>query len=128
MAGNADRCYDRNPSWRIFRMEWCDPYGWHRLGETEVERIRGLLVNLESRTWNEILVASNKQNHAVDIADLSKEARDRLVELKLDDADKLVSLRLTARERVWGLFREGVMDLLWYDPMHQVCPSMMRNT
>jgi hypothetical protein len=46
----------------------------------------------------------------------------------LDEFEDLVSLRLSARERVWGILAEGVLELLWWDPDHKVCPSLPRNT
>lgn len=40
--------------------------------------------------------------------------------LALDD---VVSLRLSGPERVFGYLDNGVLVLLWWDPIHQVCPS-----
>lgn len=46
----------------------------------------------------------------------------------LDDQDALVSLGLTGRERIWGFIANGVMNLLWWDPNHEVCPSLLKHT
>ena len=37
--------------------------------------------------------------------------------------DDVVSLRLSGPERVFGYLDNGVLVLLWWDPLHQVCPS-----
>ncbi len=58
----------------------------------------------------------------MEIAKLSAEARQRLVELRQDDVDELFSLRMTGRRRVWGFREANVLRFLWWDPDHQVCP------
>jgi len=122
--------YGLNPSWRIRRMEFVDPFGWHTLNAASLGYVRSGLVNFESMTWNEILVQGRKQNHLIAIGELSKAARDRLNVLFNGniDVDELLSLRLTGKERVWGILDNGVLVLLWWDPQHQVCPSALRNT
>ncbi len=117
-----------NPSWRVSRMELADPYGWQKLTIEEARQVIKRLGHFESMTWNEILVGANKQNHSVSIDDLSKEARSRLEELQLDDLDELLSLRISGEERVWGILQEGVVLVLWWDPKHQVCPSLKKHT
>jgi len=111
-------------------MEFVDPFGWHTLNAASLGYVRSGLVNFESMTWNEILVQGRKQNHLIAIGELSKAARDRLNVLFNGniDVDELLSLRLTGKERVWGILDNGVLGLLWWDPQHQVCPSALRNT
>jgi hypothetical protein len=76
-------------------------------------------------TLGEIL---GRNNHRVSVEILCKEARDRLSELKLDDVDELLSLRLTGAQRIWGILEHNVVSLLWWDPNHQVCPSPKKYT
>lgn len=116
------------PSWRIAKIELVDPYGWHEIQRAKILDVRQKLASFEGRTWNEILIQSKKFNHSVPKDKLSKSARDRLAELRLDDVDELVSLRLSATERVWGIREEGVLRVLWWDPNHLVCPSEKKNT
>ncbi|MEM7583554.1 MAG: hypothetical protein AAF560_09265 [Acidobacteriota bacterium] len=86
------------------------------------------LKNFEMMTWSEILVAGKKRNHSIPLEDLSKPARDRLVEIKLDDRDALISLRLSGLERIWGFLEDGTFYLVWWDPEHRVCPSYKKHT
>ena len=79
-------------------------------------------------TWSDILVRAKNQDHAVRVQQLCSQARKRLAQMGLDEFENLVSLRLSARERVWGILAEGVLELLWWDPDHKVCPSLPRNT
>jgi hypothetical protein len=47
---------------------------------------------------------------------LCKQARERPEARRLNDIDELLSIRLSGTERVWGIFRKGVLQLLWWDP------------
>jgi hypothetical protein len=120
---------DKNPAWRISKMEVGDPFGWHILDENEIQFVRDKLKEFESMTWDQILIKAKKQNHSVSIDDLIKDAQRRLTEINLDDLDQLVSLHLSGRKRVWGyIVDQGVMNLLWWDPEHTICPSIKKHT
>jgi hypothetical protein len=73
-------------------------------------------------------LVSRYGNHGIDTASLSKEARDRLVDIEQDDVEKLWSLRLSGKERVWGVITGSVFSLLWWDPEHTVYLIEKRNT
>ena len=109
-------------------MEFCDPFGWHTVDEKMLRYIREKLGAFESRTLNEIFVAARKQNHGVPIAGLCSEARKRLEELRLLDFEQLYCLHLGSTERVWGFLTENVLNLLWWDADHRVCPSEKKHT
>jgi hypothetical protein len=111
------------PSWRVANMEMVDPFGWHRMDGSILLYVRERLSHFESMTWEEILVRSKKQNHSIEITALCTEAQRRLEEKGLL-LDKVVSLRLSGRERVFGYLENGVLVLLFWDPLHQVCPSL----
>lgn len=120
--------YDINPSWRISRIELVDPYGWHTLDINLIASIKIKLSCFETMTWREILMDAKKQNHFVSISDLSSQAQAHLKNTGQDDIDQLVSLRLTGTQRVWGIWEKGVLNLLWWDPYHQVCSSKKKHT
>ena len=122
------RFYDRNPSWRLAKMEFCDPFGWHVLDAATLKSVQEKLSNYETMTWREILLVAKKQNHPVPAENLDPKARKRLRDLGQLDLDELLSLRLTATQRAWGILREGVLHLLWWDPDHCVCPSIQKHT
>lgn len=93
-----------------------------------VNAIREKLANFETMTWREILLDAKKQNHNVSVDDLVKEAQDRLTEIFPEQLDELTSLRLTGNQWVWGQISEGVMELIWWDSEHQICPSHKKDT
>lgn len=90
--------------------------------------IREKLANFETMSWAEILVDAKKYNHQISVDQICQAATERLRELKLDDVDQLLSLRLQATQRVWGLLERGVVTLLWWDPNHEICPSVKKHT
>jgi hypothetical protein len=127
VASDPTGYYQHQPSWRLNKLELCDPFGWHEVDRDTIDRIRKRLVDLESMTWREILVDGRKQHHSVKIGDLCPEAQRRLEAIGLDDVDRLLSLRLSATERIWGLFTQGIFNLLWWDPEHKICPSIVKD-
>lgn len=109
-------------------MEFRDPFGWHTVDEKTLHDIRGKLAAFETRTLNEIFIASKKQNHAVPVKGLCSDAQKRLEELRLLDVDEVYCLHLSGTERVWGFLIQNVLNLLWWDPEHCVCPSEKKHT
>ncbi len=111
-------------------MEVRERFGWHLLDRARALRVRERLADFESMTWAEIL-GRGDQHHPVAVSDLAPEARRRLTQLRLEDLDDLISLRLSGRERVWGFPDQvlpSILHLLWWDPDHEVCPAPLRHT
>jgi len=117
-----------NLSWHISLLEMVDPFGWHILDANKLLELRDKLGQFENKNWNEVLVREKDHNHSVSVESLCKAAQDRLMEIGQDDIDDLVSLRLTGKERVWGIRHQHILKLLWWDPDHQVCPSKKKHT
>lgn len=87
------------------------------------------LTDFESMTWNLIVQAThgrrNKtKHHNVRIEKLCTKARQRLDELNLCTYSELYSLRLSGKERIWGIRKGHNFHIIWYDPLHEVCPSL----
>lgn len=117
-----------HPAWRVSIIEMDSPFGWREIAPEKLLEVRTKLRDFESMTWHEILVVAKHRNHAVAIEDLCKEARARLEEIGQGDLEELVSLRLSGAERVWGIRVENILQVLWWDPAHAVCPSPKRHT
>lgn len=118
--------HNHYPSWRIKRLEMVDPFGWHDVDKQTVNYIKEKLGNVESMTWAEIF--NSRQHHNVSVDKLCPHARERLRELRQDDLEEVLSIRLSGKERVWGILSEGVCSLLWWDPNHDICPSQLGHT
>lgn len=105
-----------------------DHWGWHAVSASELRSVHRKLSDFETMTWQEILVRANRQNHHVEISSLCGKAQTRLDQIGYGDLESLVSLRLSGAERVWGVMHEGILTLLWWDPNHEVCPSLLKHT
>ena len=120
--------YELRPSWRVSSMEMVDRFGWHGIEPDKLREVRSKLGQFETMSWREILLDSKKQNHSVDVDKLILHAQRWLEDHKYLE-ERLVSLRLSGRERIWGYLAEhGVMVVLWWDPDHEVCPSLLKHT
>lgn len=117
------------PTWKVSLLEFVDPYGWHQISREKFQEVIGKLKHFEGMTWNEILIRDKKKNHSIQLNQLDRAALERLEELKQDDVDDVISLRVSGEERIWGI-RDGgsSLKLLWWDPNHQICPSKKKHT
>ncbi len=122
-AGHITSYYDLKPSWRVSLLETCDPFGWHKADGNKLIEIQQRLANFEPLTWKEMFTQrSGKYAHPIAINELDKKARDRLTERKIDDVEQLICLRVSKKERIWGVLDNGILNLIWWDPEHQVYP------
>lgn len=115
--------------WNVSKIDKDGQWGWNKVDcsyfFTEIwEKMR----NFEKKKWSEILGGDHHWNHKVSVSKIEKEAQKRLKELRYDDQEELVSLRLTGKQRLWAIEIEGKAFLLWWDPNHEICPSHLRNT
>lgn len=131
--GNPDQYYSYHPSWNF---SICDKKQWSLFsrGQREIfwDEILPHFQGWETQTWKEILVDAKKQNHSIDVANLSKTASDRLAELYIE-AESLISLRLAGTHRIYGYMNGAVFNILWVDLDHGdniscVCRSHKKHT
>lgn len=114
--------------WRLQRLQLIDPYGWHELTAAELSYIRQKLIQFEAKDWNQIFIVEKKHNHSVAVADFDCPRAREWMRRNLPDQDLLWRLRLTGTERVWGIWREGVFHLMFWDPNHQIKLSQRPGT
>lgn len=86
----------------------------------------------ESTIWSVLLTQSGGRTHGtnshhVEVYKLTDEAQKRAVELGIDE-DELFSLRIDGTHRVWGILQDGILDVIWFDRDHSVCPSQLRGS
>jgi len=114
------------PAWQVQFIDLDGRWSWLNLESDQlIDDILPSLKNFESMDWNEIL---GRNNHAITIDRIISDAKRRLRDLKHDDTDSLISLRLTGKKRIWGIKVGHVLKLLWWDPQHEICPSLLRYT
>lgn len=122
----APASQDQPLAWRIGSVDAKHAnWGWAALDMKTLGYIRSKLAQFETMTWNELQGAKHKY---IPVASLSSDAQKRLEEIRRDDFDGLYELRFSGAERLWGARVGDVMHIIWWDPLHQVCPSTLRNT
>lgn len=115
----------RKFKWSFRYAELDGPWGWNKISmEKFLKDILNKLQDFETMSWPEI---EGRNNHSISVEKLDSKAKKRLKELKLCSI-KLFSLRLTNKERVFGLKEENILYILWWDPKHEVCPTEPRHT
>ena len=62
------------------------------------------------------------------VAKIVPEMQKRLCDLEKEDLDELYSLRLSGKKRIWGIKESNLLWFLWWDPEHEICPSLLKNT
>lgn len=94
-----------------------------------IREIQPRLHEYEIKTWNQIFERGT-HNHPLPINKLERPAQKRLSDLGLDDTDSLYQLKITnggGKQRLWGIKRENIFQILWWDPLHTVyIPSRRR--
>jgi hypothetical protein len=113
------------PTWRFGEVDTDGPWCWTRMDQAIGRNVLERLRHWERMRWSEI---EGPENHFIELANLSTEARKRLTELLKDDVSSLFSMRVSGRRRILGVRRREVLSFLWWDPEHQVCPSPKKYT
>ena len=100
-------------------------WSWKRLDGNTLLLIQDKLKHFESMRWSDI---ERSGSHNIEVEDIHTDAFDQLVEFKLDDTEEVFSLRLSGKQRVWGIRDRNLLRLLWWDPLHEICPSPKKHT
>jgi hypothetical protein len=126
-TNEPDSFYSLQPAWRFRRID----KEYLPINEENFHIVEEKLKNFESMTWHSILTATKSgeksrgsMHHFVSMDKLIDAAQSRLSDMHLDEFGQLLSIRLSGKERIWGIMERGVLYLLWYDPKHIVCPSL----
>ena len=116
---NPESIMSMNPSWSFSAYDKSGRWAFskERLHDMFWDEILPKLTLFEKMTWGDILIASKKQNHTVEVSGLNKVAQDRLSELGIF-RDELVSLRLNGTLRVYGYLSLATLVILWVDDDH----------
>jgi hypothetical protein len=113
--------YDHHKAaWRVSRIQIADPYGWHEMTPEEVAYLKGKLGTFEKNTWHEIFVRDARFNHCISAADLKCQVARKWMNDNMPDQDYLWTLRLTNKERIWGVLSENAYPIILWDPNHLI--------
>lgn len=117
---------NENPVWHVSILDENGPWGWRIIDKNFFfDQILPKIKNFETMFWKDIL---GRQNHEVSVSEIISDAQKRLAHLNLDDTETLVSLRLSGKQRIWGIRIGNILRILWWDPNHQIYPSELKHT
>lgn len=115
------------------------PIAWHlqlmdnggnwRCSLENIKIIKNRLHEYETLKWSEVL--KPQSNHPLPVERICAAAKKRLQELKFGDIDSLYQLDIkggNGKQRLWGIRRENIFQILWWDPEHTVYPTAQRHT
>lgn len=112
------------PLWSFARGDFNGP--WPPTGEQFGKVVIPKLAEYETHRWADIQRATHghrgSKSHQIEVTKFEKDPRDRLAEIHVDE-DSLFSLRLSGKQRVYGIRRGRVLEILWYDPDHVLVKS-----
>jgi hypothetical protein len=118
---------DRTASWATSRLDRDSQWGWGGISCDEFwQEILPKLTSFESMFWKDI--RGNGNNHFIPTNKIIHGAQKRLEELGYNDCGYLFSLHLTGIKRVWGILENGILKIIWYDPKHEIYPSLLKHT
>jgi hypothetical protein len=115
------------PTWGF---EWLDYHGEYCLkkaDEQEARAITRFLAEYGRKKWSDI--DRDSSHHHISKGSLSKDVEKYLQKInKTDFADDLFSFRVTSENRLIGLRLDCKFEALFWDPRHQICPSVKKHT
>ena len=106
-------------------MDYEGRWGWRNFNNRELQELIPKIINFSGSNFSQL---GYQGSHFVPLGQLVKEAQDRLQEIKKEDTEKLYSLRLDGKKRIWCIAKGNVLQILWWDPRHEVCPSLKKHT
>lgn len=117
----------KHPVWSFKSLDNC----YTKWGFTHADNLYGDVISKlkdnEGMTWGQIFSAAGGRSHGTNshyenVSDLIPEAQKRWSELHLEEYDRVFSLRLTNRHRLYGILEDGVFQVVWFDQEHEIYP------
>lgn len=110
--------------WRYSSADRNGPWAWTALTDPDkYKKVQELLHEFEGLNWQQIIETGS---HPIQQNCFSKDAQNRLAAIKLDDLEEMMSFRLEGDMRVFCIRDKNLMHVFWYDPKHEVCPSLKK--
>lgn len=125
---HGDEINQRRLVWRLGFHDDDGDWALSSASRNQMVNLLDKLVSYESMKVGEIFSPDSEHGKAYEVASMPPHAQERLREIGHDDEDKLHRLRCSGVARLYGIMRENVFHILWWDPEHQVWPSAKRNT
>lgn len=123
-----DDVLKRKPLWRFQLVDHDGPWGFDQIAPDSTVGLLRKLANFESMTIGELFFRGDEPGKSYEVDQMPSRVAARLVEIERDDETRLSRLRLDGACRLYGILREHVFYVLWWDPQHEVYPSQLKHT
>lgn len=119
--------YKKSPLWSFKKLD----NGYSKWGLVHAKNLNQDVIEklsaYEKMIWDDIIKSSGGRSHGnnshfENVSDLISEAQKRWRDLKLDEYDRVFSLRLSGLHRLYGIVDNGVFYIVWYDQDHEIYP------
>lgn len=114
---------------RLGRVDVKGPWCLSGIEPTHLEDLLTRISSFETMRCSDIFAPGSEEGKTYSVANLpNKSARNRLIEIDLDDATEIARLRISGKRRLYGFLPDGGPDFyaLWWDPEHEIWPSAKR--
>jgi hypothetical protein len=115
--------------WRFTHVDHGGPWDFGEVDGAGLCQILRSLGNFESMTVREAFSGSGYPAKDYNVESIpTAVARDRLEVMGLADMTKISVFRLGGEARLYGFRGENVFHVVWWDPKHEIWPSLKRHT
>lgn len=103
-------------SWRLGKADLDGPYHCNEFSLTDFQQLWNRLRAFEG--MNHAALRRSGSLHRVPVIMMSKEAKERLKTLQLDDIDVMYSFHIDGPCRMWCIKYQSIFLVLWWDRNH----------
>jgi hypothetical protein len=112
--------------WRFSHADINGPYTCGGFTFSDFQLLWDRLRSFEKMNFAQLQDAGSLHDHPT--IQISKDAKDRLQGMRLDDIDTLYSFHIQGDLRLWCMKYENLLCILWWDRNHRVYPVPKKHT
>jgi len=116
----------RHLSWRLSSADIDGPFSCGQFTHDDFKLLWDKLRAFEKMNVAQFRAAQSF--HKVPTVNISRKAKTRLEEKRLDDIDIIYSFHIMGLCRLWCIRHENILSILWWDRKHEVYPVAKKYT
>ncbi len=113
-------------SWRFSKADIGGPYACNDFSHNDFQQLWERLRAFENMNTEQL--RDNGSFHPKPVDELTREQKERLQQIELDDIDEIYSFRITGKCRMWCIKYGSILLLLWWDRDHDIAPSVKKHS
>lgn len=113
-------------AWRFSNADLAGPFHCCDFSLTDFRNMWDRLRAFEGMNYSALKRA--KSLHEIPVSQMSKDAKERLKSLELDDIETMYSFHIDGPCRMWCMKHQNIFSILWWDRDHGVYIVRKRHT